>query len=66
MLGDTQSFIVHIWYEETDDETGALVRRGSVEHVSSKRRLFFQDQTEILRFIDEQMEASERSLSHGP
>ena len=57
MPRNTQSFIIRIWYEETNNQATALARRGSVEHVSSKRRFFFQDLAQILRFIDEQTEA---------
>jgi len=52
--GNTESFIVRIWFEETDDECGAFVRRGSIEHVRTKKRLFFCELEPILNFIDEQ------------
>jgi hypothetical protein len=54
MPDDTHSLIVRIWFEETDGENGVLVRRGSIEHVSSKRRIYFQDMEKILWFIEEE------------
>jgi hypothetical protein len=51
--GNIQSFIVRIWYEEIDGEDSALVRRGSIEHVSSRKQLYFRDLEEILGFIEE-------------
>ena len=62
--GNTESFIIRIWYEETDGEDGALVRRGSIEHVSSKRRIFFQDLGRAVDFIENQIEAT-ASLRDG-
>lgn len=65
MQGNTQAFIVRIWFEETDGEDGALVRRGSIEHVSSKKRLSFEDLAEILRFIEEQTGSYGRDSPSG-
>ena len=53
MEGDTQSFIVRIWHEETEGEDQTLQRRGSIEHVSSRKQLHFRDLQEILSFIEE-------------
>ena len=64
MQGRTQAFIVRVWYEETDCEGSGLVRRGSIEHVCSKKRIFFQDQAEMLKFIDEQMGVGSSAESH--
>jgi hypothetical protein len=64
--GDTQAFIVRIWYEEAGNENRAPVRRGSIEHVSSKRRVYFEDPQEILRFIDGQVPPAIGSRPSGP
>lgn len=53
--GNTQAFIVRIWFEETDGEESAQVQRGSIEHVSSKRQIYFQDMTEMLKFIEDRV-----------
>ena len=55
--GRTQAFIVRIWFEETNGEDSATVRRGSIEHVSSKKRIYFEDLKEMLKFIGEQVDA---------
>ena len=52
--GYTQSFIVRIWYEETGNKDSAIERRGSVERIGSRKRLFFHQLDDILTFIDEQ------------
>ena len=52
MQGNTEAFIVRIRYEETDVEDGALVRRGSIEHVSSKKRISFDDLQEVVLFVE--------------
>jgi hypothetical protein len=50
----TLSFIVRIWHEESNGEGGIPVRRGSIEHVSTGRRIYFEDMQDILLFIEEE------------
>jgi hypothetical protein len=52
--GDTHAFIVRIWHEATDDEGHTTAWRGTIDHVGSESRLYFQDLDGILRFIQEQ------------
>ena len=54
MQGDTHAFIVRIWHEELDSEGNGLAWRGSIQHVGSNKRLYFQDLEGILRFVREQ------------
>jgi hypothetical protein len=42
------AFIVRVWHEASDD---AAPWRGSVEHVSTHRRHYFADLSELLDFI---------------
>ena len=51
---NTHSFIVRIWFEAVDEEGNASTWRGSIEHVSSGRRLHFDRFDEILNFVREQ------------
>jgi hypothetical protein len=55
MLGETHAFIVRVWYEETGGEGRFATLRGSIEHVSDKRRIHFRHLEEILNFIEEQV-----------
>jgi hypothetical protein len=52
--GDTHAFIVRIWHEELDHEGNGLAWRGSIHHVGSNQRLYFQDLEGIVRFVREQ------------
>ncbi len=47
----TQSFIVHLWIEETADEGGGVIWRGSITHVPSGRRRHLKDLDGIAIFI---------------
>jgi hypothetical protein len=53
--GDTHAFIVRIWHEAQDGEGNIVAWRGSIDHVGSDQRLYFQDLEGILRFIEEQI-----------
>ncbi len=64
MEGDTQSFVVRIWYEATDGEGHAVAWRGFVDHVGSARRLYFHDLGKITSFI--QQEAGLDNRQCGP
>jgi hypothetical protein len=52
--GDTQAFIVRVWHEAEDDEGHLITWRGSIQHVGSDKRYYFQDLNGIVRFIREQ------------
>jgi len=52
--GDTQSFIIRIWHEAVNDDGRVLAWRGSVDHVGSARRIYFQDMEQAVRFISKE------------
>ena len=51
MQGDTQSFVVRIWHEAVDNNGKVTAWRGSIDHVGSEKRLYFQDLQTIAEFI---------------
>jgi hypothetical protein len=51
---DTHSFIIRVWYEAQDGEGNILAWRGSIDHVGSNKRLYFQNLDGIASFIQEQ------------
>ena len=55
MHDDTHAFIVRIWHETADVDGSAGAWRGSIDHVGSTRRHYFQDLDGIVRFIEEQL-----------
>ena len=55
MQNDRFSFIVHIWREAEDREDSMYAWRGSIDDVSSNKRLYFNDLDGITRFIEEQV-----------
>ena len=65
MQNDQFSFIVHIWREAEDHGDNGSAWRGSIDDVSSKKRLYFNDLDGITRFIEEQVGSiANRSKSH--
>jgi hypothetical protein len=50
---NTDSFVVHIWYETAGKDEKTVVCRGSIEHVGSKQRMYFWDLDCITRFIQQ-------------
>ena len=60
MQDDTHAFIVRVWHEaeDTDGRSGAW--RGSIIHVGSECRQYFQNLDGIVRFIEEQLGVSGR------
>jgi hypothetical protein len=52
------AFIVRVWHEQSDEP---VQWRGSVEHVSSRRRHYFADLSELLEFIRQNAVAFKRS-----
>lgn len=55
MQNDHYSFIVRIWREAEDREHNHSTWRGSIDDVSSNKRLYFNDLDGIIRFIEEQV-----------
>lgn len=56
MHGDeTHAFIIRIWPEEIDKEGNRTAWRGTIDHVGTDRRLYFQDLDGIVRFIQEEI-----------
>jgi hypothetical protein len=55
LQNDQFSFIVHIWREAEDREDNGSAWRGSIDDVSSHKRLYFNDLDGITRFIEEQV-----------
>jgi len=45
-----QTFIVRIWADDASD-----VARGHIQHVRTRRTLYFKDAARMLRFIDEHL-----------
>jgi hypothetical protein len=48
---ESQSFIVKVWVEETDEARGPKTWRGHVTHVPSGERRYFQDFKKLIAFI---------------
>jgi hypothetical protein len=55
LQSDHYSFIVRIWRESEDLENDGAMWRGSIDDVSSNKRLYFNDLDGITRFIEEQV-----------
>lgn len=47
----SHSFIVRVWLEETAEEAGQAVWRGSITHVPSGQRKYLQELGELVAFI---------------
>jgi hypothetical protein len=54
---NTQAFVVRVWLEETTDESGRALWRGSITHVSDGRQRHFQNLDEIVSFIAPYLDA---------
>lgn len=53
---NAHSFIVKIWLEETEEETGAARWRGSITHVPGGERSYMTDLSQIPRFVGPYLE----------
>lgn len=53
---DTHSFIIKIWLEEKAEETGRVLWRGHITHVSSGTRRYMQDLKVIPQFVGQYLE----------
>ncbi len=64
---DFHSFIVRIWLEESAAESTHPTWRGSVTHVISGRRIYFDDLALLLKLIRPYLEAmlAESQLPEG-
>jgi len=51
----TESFIVKIWLEESDQGTGGEKWRGHITHVPTGRRRYVEDIESISSFISERL-----------
>jgi hypothetical protein len=65
MQGDTQSFVVRIWQEAVDGAGNTVAWRGSIDHVNSAKRLYFQDWDRFVHFIQEESGVNDRWSSPG-
>ena len=64
MKTDTHAFIIRIWNEASEGEDLEITWRGSIEHVGSNQRLYFQNLSSIVHFIRERSGMdSQRPLS---
>jgi hypothetical protein len=45
------SFLVTIWTERSEESTGPTAWRGSVEHLTTRRRLYFSAPSELIGFL---------------
>lgn len=50
MVKEYQTFIVRIWADDASE-----VARGHIQHVRTRRTLYFKDAARMLRFIDEHL-----------
>jgi hypothetical protein len=63
--GEAHSFIVRIWYEADESHAEGVTWRGSVDHVSSGRRLYFDELGAFLRFLGEQAGLQPSEVASG-
>lgn len=49
--GEAHTFVLRLWIEERDQQTGCTLWRGHITHVLSGRRQYVQDYPAIIRFI---------------
>lgn len=61
MDNDTHAFIVRVWVETQDNPSRKAAWRGSIDHVTDGKRIYFQDLSYVVRFIQEQTGISKRS-----
>ena len=60
---NTHSFIIRIWIEELNDESGQKTWRGHITHVPSGKRRYMKDFDDILAFILPYTELNNSNLS---
>jgi hypothetical protein len=65
MHGNTNSFVVRIWHEAVDSEGKVTAWRGSIEHVGSARRLYFQDLDHLVTFIQDSAGVGAQAQEEG-
>ena len=47
----THSFVIRLWLEEIEEETGHVVWRGHITHVASGERRYLKELDDIIEFI---------------
>jgi hypothetical protein len=62
---ETQVFIVRLWRERREIEGARPVLRGTVEHVSSSKRLSVRDVSGVVTFLLRYVEAMDVSVDDG-
>jgi len=45
------AFLVSLWVESAQAEASEAGWRGSIEHLRTRRRRYFRDMTELVRFL---------------
>jgi hypothetical protein len=45
------AFLVSLWVESVEADASESGWRGSIEHLSTRRRRYFRDMTELVRFL---------------
>ncbi len=53
---DSHSFIIKIWLEETDEESGQPIWRGHITHVPGGERRYLKDLDGVPAFIEPYLE----------
>ena len=48
---DTHSFVIKLWLDEREDETGSVVWRGHITHVASRQRHYFDNVLAVNLFM---------------
>lgn len=61
MENDTHAFIVRVWVETQVEQDRKAAWRGSIDHVTDGKRIYFQDLDCVVHFIQEQAGISKRS-----
>ena len=64
MNTDTHSFVVRIWNDATDSAVASASWRGSIDHVSTGKRIYFRDLQKMMRFIQDSAGVDFDSLPH--
>jgi hypothetical protein len=54
LKNDIESFIVRIWNEGIDNQGHMTTWRGSIDHVGTNSRFYFNDLEGMVRFIESQ------------
>ena len=55
---DACSYVVRMWRERAASDLEQEEWRGWIEHVQTRKRVFFRDTSEIVSFIDESLRST--------